>query len=57
MADGWREVFESSRLVPPSSQTVRLAADRHFTQSHGFQLSFSRLTAAHRPEVTARSSR
>eukprot|EP00064_Thunnus_orientalis_P011051 superscaffoldBa00001559_g11081 len=51
MAEGWREVFESSRLVPPHSQTVRLAADSHSSRSHGFQLSLSRLTAAHRPEV------
>ncbi|XP_044207791.1 nephrocystin-4 isoform X2 [Thunnus albacares] len=50
MAEGWREVFESSRLVPPHSQTVRLAADSHSSRSHGFQLSLSRLTAAHRPE-------
>ncbi|XP_053173093.1 nephrocystin-4 [Scomber japonicus] len=50
MADGWREVFESSRLVPPHSQTVRLAADRHSNRSQGFQLSLSRLTTAPRPE-------
>nr|XP_046253465.1 nephrocystin-4 [Scatophagus argus] len=50
MADGWREVFERSRLVPPPSQTVRLAADNHFTQSQGFQLNLSRLTAAHLPQ-------
>uniref|UniRef100_A0A8C3A976 Nephrocystin 4 n=1 Tax=Cyclopterus lumpus TaxID=8103 RepID=A0A8C3A976_CYCLU len=50
MADGWREVFERSRVVPPPSQTVRLALDNHFTQSHGFQLTLSRLTAAHLPQ-------
>ncbi|CAK6954991.1 nephrocystin-4 [Scomber scombrus] len=50
MAYGWREVFESSRLVPPHSQTVRLAADKHSSRSHGFQLSLSRLTTAPRPE-------
>uniref|UniRef100_A0A8C9X5S1 Nephrocystin 4 n=1 Tax=Sander lucioperca TaxID=283035 RepID=A0A8C9X5S1_SANLU len=32
MADGWREVFERSRVVPPPSQTVRLAVESHFTQ-------------------------
>lgn len=57
VADGWREVFERSRLVPPPSQTVRLAAESLFTQSHGFQLSLSRLTAAHLPQVTARGYR
>ncbi|KAM9350369.1 nephrocystin-4 [Symphorus nematophorus] len=50
MADGWREVFERSRSVPPASQTVRLAVESHFAQSHGFQLSLSRLTAAHLPQ-------
>ncbi|XP_034446098.1 nephrocystin-4 isoform X1 [Hippoglossus hippoglossus] len=50
MADGWREVFERSRLVPPSSHTVRLAAESHLAQSHGFQLSLSRLTAAQPPQ-------
>ncbi|XP_034731405.1 nephrocystin-4 isoform X2 [Etheostoma cragini] len=50
MAGGWKEVFERSRVVPPSSQTVRLAVESHFNQSHGFQLSLSRLTAAHLPQ-------
>ncbi|XP_040008385.1 nephrocystin-4 isoform X2 [Xiphias gladius] len=50
MADGWREVFERSRLVPPPSQTVRLAVESHLTRSHGFQLSLSRLTAPHLPQ-------
>ncbi|XP_059189932.1 nephrocystin-4 [Centropristis striata] len=50
MADGWREVFERNRVVPPPSQTVRLAAESHFTQPHGFQLSLHRLTAAHLPQ-------
>ncbi|XP_068454179.1 nephrocystin-4 isoform X2 [Clinocottus analis] len=50
MADGWKEVFERSRVVPPPSQTVRLALDNHFTQSHCFQLSLSRLAAAHLPQ-------
>uniref|UniRef100_A0A3P8SS50 Nephronophthisis 4 n=1 Tax=Amphiprion percula TaxID=161767 RepID=A0A3P8SS50_AMPPE len=38
MADGWREVFERSRLIPPPSQTVRLAGENHLSQSQGFQL-------------------
>ncbi|XP_022621655.1 nephrocystin-4 [Seriola dumerili] len=50
VADGWKGVFDRSRLVPPPSQTVRLAVDSHFTQSHGFQLSLSRVTAAHLPQ-------
>ncbi|XP_040922087.1 nephrocystin-4 [Toxotes jaculatrix] len=50
MADSWRAVFERSRLVPPPSQTVRLAVESHLTQSHGFQLTLSRLTAAHLPQ-------
>ncbi|KAG8002845.1 Nephrocystin-4 [Nibea albiflora] len=49
-ADGWKEVLERSRLVPPPRQTVRLAVESHFTQSQGFQLSLSRLTAAHLPQ-------
>uniref|UniRef100_A0A8C4E689 Nephrocystin-4 n=1 Tax=Dicentrarchus labrax TaxID=13489 RepID=A0A8C4E689_DICLA len=55
MADGWREVFERSRLVPPPSQTIRLAVESHFTQSQGFQLSLSRLTTPHLPQVTETS--
>lgn len=55
MADDWKEVVERSRLVPPPRQTVRLAVESHFTQSQGFQLSLSRLTAAHLPQVTAHS--
>ncbi|KAK9515632.1 hypothetical protein VZT92_026260 [Zoarces viviparus] len=51
MADGWREVFERSRVVPPPSQTVRLALENHFTQSTGLQLHLSRLTAAHLPQT------
>ncbi|XP_030279502.1 nephrocystin-4 [Sparus aurata] len=50
MADGWTEVFERSRSVPPPSQTVHLAEESHFTQSLGFQLSLNRLTAAHLPQ-------
>ncbi|XP_029292047.1 nephrocystin-4 isoform X2 [Cottoperca gobio] len=50
MADGWSKVFERSRVVPPPSQAVRLAVESHFTQSHGFQLSLCRLTAAHLPQ-------
>ncbi|XP_069383220.1 nephrocystin-4 isoform X3 [Paralichthys olivaceus] len=50
MEEGWREVFERSRLVPPPSHTVRLAAESHLAQSHGFQLSLSRLTAAQPPQ-------
>ncbi|CAB1423704.1 unnamed protein product [Pleuronectes platessa] len=49
-AEGWREVFERGRLVPPPSHTVRLAAESHLAQSHGFQLSLSRLTAAQPPQ-------
>uniref|UniRef100_A0A3B4ZY10 Nephronophthisis 4 n=1 Tax=Stegastes partitus TaxID=144197 RepID=A0A3B4ZY10_9TELE len=29
MTGGWRQVFERSRLVPPPSQTVRLAGESH----------------------------
>ncbi|XP_058498816.1 nephrocystin-4 isoform X1 [Solea solea] len=50
MADDWREVFEKNRVLPPPSQTVRLAVDSHLAQSHGFQLSLRRLTAAHLPQ-------
>lgn len=57
MTDGWREVFKRNRLLPPPSQTVRLAVETHFTQSHGFQLSLSRLTAPHLPQVTAHTLR
>ncbi|KAM3617205.1 uncharacterized protein V6R79_003322 [Siganus canaliculatus] len=51
MSDGWREAFDRNRLVPPPSQTVRLAAESHISQSNGFQLSLSRLTAAHLPQM------
>ncbi|XP_023120298.2 nephrocystin-4 isoform X2 [Amphiprion ocellaris] len=47
MADGWREVFERSRLIPPPSQTVRLAGENHLSQPQGFQLNLSRVTAPH----------
>ncbi|XP_035511725.1 nephrocystin-4 [Morone saxatilis] len=53
MAGGWRAVFERSRLVPPPSQTARLAVESHFTQSQGFQLSLSRLTTPHLPQETS----
>uniref|UniRef100_UPI0037E876E4 nephrocystin-4 n=1 Tax=Semicossyphus pulcher TaxID=241346 RepID=UPI0037E876E4 len=52
MADGWREVFERSRFVPPPRQAVRLAVDSLFTQSHGFQLSLSQLTVAQFQQVS-----
>ncbi|KAM9342563.1 nephrocystin-4 [Pholidichthys leucotaenia] len=55
MAEGWREVFGKQRLVPPPSQTVRLAVDSHFTYSHGLQLSLNRLTAAHIPQELSTS--
>ncbi|XP_054904639.1 nephrocystin-4 isoform X2 [Poeciliopsis prolifica] len=50
MADSWEELFHKNRLIPPSSQTVRLAVENHLTANHGFQLSFSRLTVAHLPQ-------
>lgn len=50
-ADGWKEVFDRNRSVPPPSQTVRLAADNHLTQSRGFQLCLSRILASHLPQV------
>ncbi|XP_016891783.1 nephrocystin-4 isoform X2 [Cynoglossus semilaevis] len=52
MADSWSESFEKNRVLPPLSQTARLAVDNHLTQSRGFQLSFSRVTAAHLPQET-----
>uniref|UniRef100_A0A3B3VZC3 Nephronophthisis 4 n=1 Tax=Poecilia latipinna TaxID=48699 RepID=A0A3B3VZC3_9TELE len=51
MADSWEEVFHKNRLVPPSSQTVRLAVENHLTANHSFQLSFSRLIVAQLPQV------
>ncbi|XP_008278421.1 nephrocystin-4 [Stegastes partitus] len=50
MTGGWRQVFERSRLVPPPSQTVRLAGESHLGRSRGFQLSLNRVTAAHLPQ-------
>uniref|UniRef100_A0A3P8Q8V5 Uncharacterized protein n=1 Tax=Astatotilapia calliptera TaxID=8154 RepID=A0A3P8Q8V5_ASTCA len=44
MADDWKQVFERNRMVPPHSQTVRLAVESRFTQSHGFQLTLNRVT-------------
>ncbi|XP_061625296.1 nephrocystin-4 isoform X3 [Phyllopteryx taeniolatus] len=52
MADCWRDVFERGRLIPPVGQALRQAADSHLTQSHGVQLTLSRLTAAHPPKET-----
>nr|XP_024653974.1 nephrocystin-4 isoform X2 [Maylandia zebra] len=49
MADDWKQVFERNRMVPPHSQTVRLAVESRFTQSHGFQLTLNRVTATHLP--------
>ncbi|KAL3974169.1 nicotinic acetylcholine receptor alpha-1 [Sarotherodon galilaeus] len=49
MADEWKQVFERNRVVPPHSQTVRLAVESRFTQSHGFQLTLNRVTATHLP--------
>lgn len=53
--DNWRGLFERNRLVPPHSQTVRLAVDSHSTQSSGFQLFPSRISAPHLLQVTAPS--
>lgn len=53
VADNWKGVFERNRLVPPHSQTVRLAVDSHSAQSSGFQLSPSRVSAPHLAQVTA----
>ncbi|XP_068161997.1 LOW QUALITY PROTEIN: nephrocystin-4 [Antennarius striatus] len=50
MADSWNEVFERNRLVPPPSTAVRLAGEGHLTDSHGFQLSLGRITAAPTPQ-------
>ncbi|XP_026189192.1 nephrocystin-4 isoform X1 [Mastacembelus armatus] len=47
VSTSWREVFEKSRIVPPPSQAVHQAVESHFTQTHGFQLSLTRVTAAH----------
>ncbi|XP_077371018.1 nephrocystin-4 isoform X2 [Festucalex cinctus] len=52
MAESWQDVFERGRLIPPPGQMVRQAVDNHLTQSHGFQLTLSRLTAAYLPKVT-----
>ncbi|XP_075882230.1 nephrocystin-4 [Nelusetta ayraudi] len=54
-ADGWKEVFGRNRSVPPPSQTVRLAADSHLTQSRGFQLCLSRISASHLPQEISES--
>ncbi|XP_013875853.1 nephrocystin-4 isoform X2 [Austrofundulus limnaeus] len=48
--DHWEDVFKRNRLVPPSRQSVRLAAENHFTSSLGFQLLFKHLTAPHLPQ-------
>ncbi|XP_034027801.1 nephrocystin-4 [Thalassophryne amazonica] len=53
VADGWREVFERSRMIPPPGQTARLAAERHLTESSGFRLRLGRLAAAHLPQDTS----
>lgn len=55
MVEGWKEVFDRSRFVPPPSQTVRRAVESPLSQSHGLQLSLSRVTAAHLQQVSANS--
>uniref|UniRef100_A0A3Q2W610 Nephronophthisis 4 n=2 Tax=Haplochromini TaxID=319058 RepID=A0A3Q2W610_HAPBU len=35
MADDWKQVFERNRMVPPHSQTVRLAVESRFTHKFG----------------------
>ncbi|KAF0036771.1 hypothetical protein F2P81_012083 [Scophthalmus maximus] len=51
-ADGWREAFDGSRLVPAPSPAVRRAAESHLAGSQGFQLRLGRLAAAPLPQVT-----
>uniref|UniRef100_A0A672GQB3 Nephronophthisis 4 n=1 Tax=Salarias fasciatus TaxID=181472 RepID=A0A672GQB3_SALFA len=43
-ADGWEEVFDRNRVVPPPSQTVRQVLESHFNTSRGFQFSLHRVT-------------
>ncbi|CAJ1055521.1 nephrocystin-4 [Xyrichtys novacula] len=50
MAESWRGVFQRSRLVPPPRKAIRLAAESHFTKSHGFQLCLSRVSVAQPPQ-------
>ncbi|XP_056158185.1 nephrocystin-4 [Lampris incognitus] len=45
--DEWKELFESSRVIPPHSQTARLAKEAHHTRSHGFQITVARLVGPH----------
>ncbi|XP_047186892.1 nephrocystin-4 isoform X2 [Scophthalmus maximus] len=49
-ADGWREAFDGSRLVPAPSPAVRRAAESHLAGSQGFQLRLGRLAAAPLPQ-------
>nr|XP_057939815.1 nephrocystin-4 isoform X2 [Doryrhamphus excisus] len=53
MAEGWREVFERGRSIPPPGQIIRQAVDNFITQSRGHQLTLGRLTAPHLPKETA----
>lgn len=52
LADSWKELYERSRLLPPPSQSVRLAVESHLSQDQGFQLSLSRVQTPHLPQVT-----
>ncbi|XP_077469932.1 nephrocystin-4 [Stigmatopora argus] len=50
MADGWKELFERGRLIPPPEPMLRQSVDSHLTQSRGVQLTLKRCTTAHVPK-------
>uniref|UniRef100_A0A8C7GNK4 Nephrocystin 4 n=1 Tax=Oncorhynchus kisutch TaxID=8019 RepID=A0A8C7GNK4_ONCKI len=47
MNDDWKGLFERGRVIPPHSQTVRLAQDSSHTHSQGFQIILKHLDGPH----------
>ncbi|CDQ81153.1 unnamed protein product, partial [Oncorhynchus mykiss] len=47
MTDDWKGLFERGRVIPPHSQTVRLAQDSSHTHSQGFQIILKHLDGPH----------
>ncbi|XP_057716671.1 nephrocystin-4 isoform X7 [Corythoichthys intestinalis] len=49
LADGWEEVFERGRMIPPPGPMLRQSVDSHLSRSYGFQLAFKQCAAPHVP--------
>ncbi|KAK7883996.1 hypothetical protein WMY93_027119 [Mugilogobius chulae] len=49
-AERWKQAFDRGRVIPPSRHTTLLAGEKHLSESRGFELSLSRVTAPHLPQ-------